>query len=85
MAKLENEYGEKLNESIKVAILISMIPHDLQEESFEIEKGNAEVKHHSAKDVAVSMALRRAKQRRQKTDELNAIELQRHQEEDGEQ
>ena len=82
IAKLEEEYGETLNESIKVAILISMIPDDLQEKVFEIEKGSDEVKYQAAKDVVVSMALRRAEQRKPKEDELNAIELKRRQEEE---
>lgn len=80
VSKLEEEYGEKLNENIKVAILISMVPNDLQEKIFEIEKGTAEIKYQAANYVAVAMALRR----RPKEDEINAIERKRH-EEEGEQ
>ena len=85
VAKLEEEYGEKLNDNIKVAILISMVPDTLQEKIFEIEKGTAEIKYDTAKDVVVTMALRRAEQRRPKEDEFNTVEWRKQMDEEGEQ
>ena len=82
VARLEDEYGEKINNNMKVAILISMVPEALQEKIFEIEKGGAEVKYEAAKEVAVSTALRRAEQRRPKEDELiMSMEMQKQAEE----
>jgi hypothetical protein len=83
IARLEEEYGEKIYDNLKVAILISIVPESLQEKIFEIEKGTAEIKYEAAKEVAVSMALRRAEQRRPREDEINAVERRR-QEEEGE-
>ena len=40
VAKLEEEYGETINDCIKVAILLSIVPETLQEKTFEIEKRN---------------------------------------------
>ena len=82
VARLEDEYGEKINNNLKVAILISMVPEALQEKIFEIEKGGAEVKYEAAKEVAVSTALRRAEQRRPKEDEfIMSMEMQKQAEE----
>ena len=41
-----------------------MVPDSIQEEIFEIEKGTAEIKYATAKDVASTMAIGRAEQRR---------------------
>ena len=38
VAKLEDEYGEKLNDNIKVAILIAMVPGELQEKSSKLRR-----------------------------------------------
>ena len=46
----------------------------MQEKIFEIEKGATAIKYDVAKDVAVTMALRRAEQRRPKEDEVHAVE-----------
>ena len=61
-----------------------MVPGELQEKIFEIEQGDREIKYQTAKDVAVSLALRKAEQRRPKEAEIEAIEKRR-QETEGEQ
>ena len=38
LTRLEEEYGETLNENIKVAVLISMMLTELQEKIFEIAR-----------------------------------------------
>ena len=75
VARLEEEYGERINNNLKVAILISMVPEALQEKIFEIEKGTAEIKYEMAKEVVITFALRRAEQRKPKEDEINVIEV----------
>ena len=67
---IEDEYGEKLNDKLKVAIFISKVPEALKEKLFEIEKGSAETKYDAAKEVVVTMVSRRADQRRPKEDEI---------------
>ena len=83
VARLEEEYGEKINDNLKVAILIAIVPEALQEKVFEIEKGATELKYETAKEVAISLALRRAEQRKPKEDEINAIENSERQEKEG--
>ena len=82
--RLEEEYGETLGNNLKVAILISMVPMEVQEKIFEMERGTEEIRYDQAKAVVVSMALRRAEQRRPREDELMAVERRREQEYDGE-
>jgi hypothetical protein len=74
VAKLEEGYGETINDCIKVAILLSIVPETLQEKIFEIEKGTKEVSYDDAKAVAVTTALRRAEQRKPTEDEIFALE-----------
>ena len=49
-----------------------------------MKRGTEEIKYDQAKAVVVSMALRRAEQRRPREDELMAVERRREQEYDGE-
>ena len=83
VARLEEEYGEKINDNLKVAILIAIAPEALQEKIFEIEKGATEINYETAKEVAISLALRRAEQRKPTEDEINAIENTERQEKEG--
>ena len=64
VARLADEYGEKVNDNLKVAILIAIVPEAMQNNIFEIEKGATEIKYETAKEVAITLALRRAEQRK---------------------
>ena len=81
MTRLEDEYGETINEKIKVAILVSMIPEVLKEKVFELEKNTTEIEYSSAKDAVLAFAMRRAERKRPKEDEIMAMERQRLEEE----
>ena len=74
ITRLEEEYGETLSDNVKIAILVSLVPDEVKDRVYEIEKGNDEVTYNMAKEVAVSVALRRAEQRKPKEDEVLAVE-----------
>ena len=48
LARLEEEYGEKINDNHKVAILIAMLPETSQEKILELEKGAKGIKYDKA-------------------------------------
>ena len=57
LLRLKQEYGSEIQEDIKVAILISMVPEGLQEKIFGIEKGMEKIKYGAAREVVITTPL----------------------------
>ena len=71
--RLEEEYQDRLDDSLRVAVLVSFLPESLQEKVFELEKGGSEVKFEAAKEVVVATAVRKAEQRKPRECETMAV------------
>ena len=71
--RLEEEYQDKLDDSLRVAVLVSFLPESLQERVFELERGGSEVRYEAAKEVVVATAVRKAEQRKPKESETMAV------------
>ena len=53
MTRLEEQYGERFSDNMKIAILVSMLPEEVRDKVYELERGEGEVKYIMAKEVAV--------------------------------
>ena len=57
VARLEEEYLDTLDDSLKVAVLVSYLPEELREKVFEMERGGEDIKYAAAKEVVIARSL----------------------------
>ena len=86
VVRLEEEFDEKLSEAMKVAILIQMLPKEMQDMVFQMGSligGREKLDYREIRDKVVSVAGNRAEQRRPKENEVMAAWPQTHWDDDG--
>ena len=72
--KLEDESQDKIEDGLRVVVLISFLPETLQEKVFELERGGEEVGYGAAREVVLATAVRKAEQRRPREGDVAAVE-----------
>ena len=73
--RLEEEYRDTIDDSLKVAVLVACLPEELRERVFEMERGGGEVKYGEARDVVIATVVRKARQRKPRENEVLSMEM----------
>ena len=60
MCKVESEYGERISDSIRVAVLISMIPKELQDIALQMGKLGEDIAYQEVKEKIMAVASNKA-------------------------
>ena len=75
-ATVRAEYGEGLSEGVKVVVLLSMLPKELQDIVFQMGKGEEELSYREVREKVVAVAGNRVKLRTLKGEKgINEIDF----------
>ena len=75
LLRIEQEYQEKFSDPVKTAILISIVPEEIQDKAMEMERGNNKVTFEAAKEVVVATTLRKLERKKGREGEIAAFFL----------